>query len=122
MPCTASDASCFPTEVEPVKVMPRMIGEPINLADISAGLPNTTFSTPSGRPLSCSSAAMASAVAGVSSDALMITEQPAASAPLIFRDGVIAGAFQDAKAAMGPIGSRKANCMAARVRGGMTRP
>ncbi len=63
------------------------------------------LSTPSGKPASISIFPMARAVAGVSSAGLMMTEQPAASAPLIFREGVIVGAFHGENAAIGPTGS-----------------
>ena len=110
MVCTANAPSCLPIWVDPVKVMPRVIGEPTSFAEICAALPNTTLSTPAGKPASSSAAAIARAVAGVSSDGLMITEQPAASALLILRAGVMAGAFHGAKAAIGPSGSRSAIC------------
>ncbi len=42
--------------------------------------------------------------AGVSSDGLTITEQPAASAPPILRTTLIIGKFHAAKPATGPIG------------------
>ena len=80
------------------------------------------LSTPSGRPASSNMPPMASAVAGVSSDGLMITEQPAASAPLILRDGVIVGAFHGENAAMGPTGSFTIICWIFSARAGMTRP
>ena len=63
-----------------------------------------------GAPAAGSARTIASAVAGVSSAGLMMTEQPAASALEILRAGVIAGAFQGAKAAIGPSGSRIAIC------------
>jgi hypothetical protein len=105
MPCTAIPASCFPTLVDPVKVMPRIVDEWISFVEITAGSPKTMLKTCGGNPASSSISPIASAVAGVCSDGLMMTEQPAAAAPLILRDGVIAGAFQGENAAIGPTGS-----------------
>ena len=49
---------------------------------------------------------MAMQVPGVSSEALMMIEQPAPSAPAILRAGVTPGKFQGVNAATTPIGSR----------------
>jgi hypothetical protein len=72
---------------------------------MSLGTPKTRLSTPAGRPASAKARTMAMQVPGVSSDALMMSEQPAASAPAILRAGVMPGKFHGVKAAQGPIGS-----------------
>ncbi|MNV34369.1 hypothetical protein D3C71_1257830 [compost metagenome] len=108
--------------VEPVKVTMRITGEEIRRREISPGSPNTMFSTPAGRPASASARPISSAIAGVSSEGLITIEQPAASAPAILRDGVIAGAFQPEKAATGPTGSGMAIWRIPPTRPGIRRP
>src|ERR1700753_542817 len=89
----AREASDLPTPVEPVKVSARMTGEVSSRPEIWDGLPNSTLSTPGARPAARKAAARHRAVPGVSSSGLITTEQPAASAELILRDGVMSGAF-----------------------------
>ena len=102
----ASCASCLPTCTEPVRVIMRITGEAISVAEIFAGSPNTRFSTPGGRPASAKHCTKAQAVPGVSSAAFRITEQPAASAALTLRAGELSGTFQGVNAATGPTGWR----------------
>ena len=106
MPSAASRVRCLPTGMEPVNVTLRMAGEGMRCSDTSDGTPNTTFSTPRGRPASCRARVIAMAVPGVSSEGLRMHEQPPASAPAILRAGVTAGKFHGVNAATGPTGSR----------------
>jgi hypothetical protein len=65
---------------------------------------------------------MCSATPAVSSEGLMTMVQPAASAPLILREGVIAGAFQPANPATTPMGSSATVCVMPPARAGIVRP
>ena len=81
----------------PVSVTIRTTGDAIRVEEICPGSPNTRLMTPVGTPASMKHWTNAQAVPGVSSAALMITEQPAASAPLILRAGELIGTFQGVK-------------------------
>ena len=64
----------------------------------------TTLSTPAGRPASCSRAATASAVSGVSAAGLSTTVQPAARAGAILRVAMAAGKFHGVMSTLTPTG------------------
>ena len=121
-PMLASRASSRPTPVEPVKVTLRMRGELIKWVDTSEGTPNTTLSTPAGRPASAKACASTNEDMGVSSEGLSTMVQPAARAGAILRAGKMAGKFQGVKAATGPSGCGTTSCRVPRTRGGITRP
>ena len=118
----ASFCRCLPTGIEPVKDSFFGIGEASRWRETSSGTPKTTFSTPFGSPASISARAIATAVAGVSSDGLMISEQPAPSAPATLRMTFTAGKFQATKASAGPTGSLTTSCRAPGMRAGIIRP
>ena len=61
-----------------------MIGFEIKYSEISAGVPYTRFTTPSGIPASAKHLTRAAVLAGVSSAPLRIIEHPAARADDIF--------------------------------------
>src|ERR1700739_3742749 len=82
----------------------------IRWLEISAGLPNTRFRTPGGRPASWKARTSCTAPAGVSSDALRMIEQPDDNAPATFRAGELIGKFHGENAAPGPIGWRSTVC------------
>ena len=105
MPLAARPASSLPTGTEPVKEIFFTMSEPIRCSDTSAGTPNTRLSTPFGTPASTKHFTSSTQEPGVSSDALMMIEQPAASAPAILRTGVSVGKFHGVKAATTPTGS-----------------
>ena len=71
----------------------------------SSAAPVTSSSTPSGRPASSPSRAIASAVNGVCSAGFSTIVHPAASAGAAFRVGIAAGKFQGVMPAVTPIGS-----------------
>ncbi len=104
MCCAASVVRCLPIAVEPVKATSRTGSWRIKWSEISAGVPNTRFSTPGGSPASCNARAMCNAPAGVSSAALRMIEQPDAMAPATLRHGWLIGKFQGENAATMPIG------------------
>src|SRR5262245_55863458 len=84
----------FPTETEPVSDTLRTIGEAISsLASVDDG-PVTTVNTPGGKPASTSASAIAKHEPGASEAGRATTEQPAASAAAILREGRRAGKFQ----------------------------
>ena len=122
MPSAAILVSILPTGIEPVKVTLRMTGELIRCSETTDGTPKTTFTTPAGSPASCNARTMAMVVPGVSSEGLMMHEQPAPRAPAILRAGVTAGKFHGVNAATGPTGSRTTICRAPGIRLGMMRP
>ena len=70
-----------------------------------SGTPNTTFKAPAGSPASVKARARAMPVAGVSSDGLAMTVQPAARAAAILRTGVMMGKFQGVSERTTPTGS-----------------
>ena len=88
MPLAARPARCLPTGTEPVNEILRTMSEPIRCSDTSAGTPNTRLQTPFGNPASTMQRTSSTQVPGVSSDALTMIEQPAASAAAILRAGV----------------------------------
>ena len=100
--------SSFPTSVEPVKPSLRTIGLPVSSPPItgaSSAAPVTSWKTPSGRPASRPSCAIASAVSGVCSAGFSTIVQPAASAGADLRVGIAAGKFHGVIPAVTPIGS-----------------
>ena len=80
MPLAASSARCLPTGIEPVNEILRTIGEAIRCSETFAGTPNTRLSTPGGTPASSKHRTSSTQPPGVSSEALRMIEQPAASA------------------------------------------
>ena len=97
----------FPTSVEPVKPSLRTSGLPVSSAPIagaSSALPVTSWKTPSGRPASSPSRAIAIAVSGVCSAGFSTIVQPAASAGADFRVGIAAGKFHGVMPAVTPTG------------------
>src|SRR3954467_11907034 len=99
-----------------------MIGELMRCVDTNAGTPNTTDSTPFGRPASTRHFTISSADAGVSSAGFRITLQPAPNAAPILRAGLPSGKFHGANAATGPTGSFTTVMRTPGVRCGNTRP
>ena len=122
MPLAASPARCLPTGIEPVKEIFFTMSEASRCSDTSAGTPNTRLSTPAGRPASAKQRTISTQVPGVSSEALMISEQPAASAAPILRAGVSAGKFHGVKAATTPTGSCTTSWRTPFCRPGTMRP
>src|SRR5262249_44926298 len=107
---------------EPVNEILRTIGEAIRCSETVAGTPNTRLMTPAGTPASSKHFTSSTQPPGVSSDALMMIEQPAASAAEILRTGVSTGKFQGVKAATTPTGSVTTICRTVGLRLGMMRP
>jgi hypothetical protein len=105
MPLAASPARCLPTGTEPVNEILRTTSDAIRCSDTVAGTPNTKLTTPAGTPASTKQRTSSTQLPGVSSDALTMIEQPAASAAAILRAGVSAGKFHGVKAATTPTGS-----------------
>src|ERR1700694_2397652 len=105
MPLAASPARCLPTGTEPVKEILRTMSEAMTCVDTSDGTPNTRLHTPFGKPASAKQRTSSTQAPGVSSDALMMIEQPAASAAAILRAGVSVGKFHGVNAATTPTGS-----------------
>ncbi len=118
----ASAASCLPTGVEPVKVILRITGCGIRYAEISAGLPYTSCTTPAGTPASTKAWISAAGEAGVSSGALTIIEQPVDSAALSLRTTWLTGKFHGVNAATGPTGLFSTFCDTPAERAGTMRP
>src|SRR5690606_12402164 len=110
------------TGVEPVKEILRITGCAIRYSEISAGTPKTRLATPAGRPASAKARISSAGDAGVSSGALTMIEQPAASAPDSLRTTWLIGKFQGVKAATGPTGSLIAICVTPAARAGMIWP
>src|SRR5579862_4093071 len=104
MPLAANAARCLPTGIEPVKEILRIASLLKRYSETSAGTPNTRLSTPAGKPASAKQRTISTQAPGVSSDALRMSEQPAASAPPTFRAGVSTGKFHGVNAATTPIG------------------
>ena len=71
-------ARCLPTGIEPVNDTLRTIGDAIRCSETFAGTPNTRLSTPAGTPASTKQRTSSTQLPGVSSDALRMSEQPAA--------------------------------------------
>ena len=80
------------------------------------------MSTPGGRPASSKHFTRSTQAPGVSSDALMMIEQPAASEAAILRAGVSIGKFHGVKAATTPTGSVTTIWRTVGLRLGMMRP
>ena len=88
-----------PTLVEPVKLMRRTAGWATmasTTAPASAGALVTKFTTPGGKPASCSASMMRPCVAGHSSDPFRITVLPQASGVAMARTPRMTGAFHGA--------------------------
>src|ERR1700742_2487312 len=98
-------ARCLPTGVEPVKEILRITGCGIRYSEISDGTPKTSLTTPAGTPAAANARINSAGEAGVSSGALTMIEQPAASAALIFFTTWLIGKFHGVNAATGPTGS-----------------
>ena len=122
MPFAASWARCLPTGIEPVKEIFFTASLASRCSETSAGTPNTRLSTPAGSPASAKQRTISTQAPGVSSDALRMSEQPAASAPPILRAGVSTGKFQGVKAATMPTGSCTTSWRVPLTRPGTMRP
>ena len=118
----ARAASILPTGVEPVKVTLRITGWAIRCSLISAGTPNTRPITPAGTPASTKQRISSAGEAGVSSGALTMMEQPAASAAPSLRTTWLMGKFHGVKAATGPTGSFTTSWATPGARAGISRP
>ena len=94
----------MPTAIDPVSDTLRMIGEAISSSASLADGPVMTVSTPGGRPASTSASAMAKHEPGASEAGRATTEQPAASAAAILREGRSAGKFHADSDRQTPIG------------------
>src|SRR3954453_9032229 len=93
MPLAASWARCLPTGTEPVKEILRTIGDAIRCSETFDGTPKTRLITPGGTPASSKHLTSPTQPPGVSSEALVVIEQPAASAAAVLRAGVSTGKF-----------------------------
>src|SRR5215831_5817160 len=98
MPLAASPARCLPTGIEPVNEILRTSSLAMRCSEISDGTPKTRLSTPAGNPASAKQRTISIQAPGVSSEALRMSEQPAASAPPILRAGVSVGKFHGVNA------------------------
>ena len=98
------------------------MSELIRWVDTSAGTPKTRLHTPFGRPASTKQRTSSTQEPGVSSAALMMIEQPAASDAAIFRTGVSVGKFHGVNAATTPTGSWITSWRTFLPRPGTTRP
>src|ERR1051325_2378840 len=87
MPRAASSARCLPTGTEPVNEILRTIGQAIRCSETFDGTPNTRLITPGGTTASSKHFTSSTQPPGVSSDALMMIEQPAASEAAILQAG-----------------------------------
>jgi len=105
MPSAASLARCLPTGTDPVNEIFRTSSLRSRCSETLAGTPNTRLSTPAGTPASMKQRTSSTQLPGVSSDALMMIEHPAASAPPILRAGVRVGKFHGVNAVTTPTGS-----------------
>ena len=111
---------------EAAQAITREQGKPVAEAKmevlISAGTPNTRLTTPAGTPASSKHFTSNIADVGVSSGALAMIEQPAASAPASLRTSWLTGKFHGLKAATGPTGSMITACVTEADRPGIRRP
>src|SRR5437868_14479332 len=106
---TTASAACAsntrPTSVEPVNDSLRTLGScSIALTTLLDCFEGTTLTTPGGTPASSSTAAMPSAVSGVSDAGLSTIVQPAANAGPILRVAIAAGKFHGVTSTATPIG------------------
>ena len=94
-----------PTSVEPVNDSMR-VRRSVSMASTTGPGSDvvTTLSTPAGSPASCSSAATARAVSGVSAAGLSTAVQPAARAGAILRVAMAAGKFHGVMSTLTPTG------------------
>ena len=97
---------CWPTSVEPVKVILSTLGCLTSASPAIEPLPGSTLNTPGGTPASSASSAIRIAVSGVSSAGLSTTVLPAASAGAVFQPTMIMGKFHGTIAPTTPSGSR----------------
>ena len=86
--------SALPVAVEPVRLSTRTAGCSASTAPITDPRPGTICTTPSGRPASRMSGAVASAMSGVSSAGFHTHAQPAATAAATFLAPCASGKFQ----------------------------
>src|SRR6201986_5127559 len=103
-------ARCLPIGIEPVKEILRTSSLAIGYSEVGAGPPNRKLSPPAAKPASAKQRTISTQAPGVSSEALMMIEQPAASAPPILRAGVSTGKFHGVNAATTPTGSDTTSC------------
>ena len=100
----ACAASFLPTRVDPVNVRTFVIEDSRSWDVTEVGSPKSKLTTPAGSPASASTSTIRRAVAGLNSEALSTTVQPAASAAPSFRVARTAGKFQAVTAATTPSG------------------
>jgi hypothetical protein len=114
--------SSLPTRVDPVKVILRTSSRAIQAPPIAAASPDTTLTTPAGKPASMPSCSRAWADNGVSSDGLSTTVQPAAKAGPSLRVTMASGKFHGVMAATTPTGSLSTITRASPLWLGITSP
>jgi hypothetical protein len=90
----ASSLMCSPTSFEPVKAMKRVLACATIASPIVRPEPGTKFTTPGGRPTSCSSWTNAAAMTGASLDGLSTTVFPATSAAVVMPAMIAKAKFQ----------------------------
>src|SRR5215212_4634725 len=122
IPFAASWARCLPTGTEPVNEILRTIGDAMRCSETFDGTPNTRLITPGGTPASSKHFTSSTQPPGVYSEALMMIEQPAASAAAILRAGESTGKFHGVNAATTPTGSVTTIWRTVGLRLGMMRP
>src|SRR5699024_12420967 len=96
--------NCFPTSVEPVKVILRTSGESINTCVISFAEPCSKLTTPLGTPASWKALNTSIAVKGVAEAGFSTTVHPAANAGATFLVIIAIGKFQGVIAPTTPTG------------------
>mmetsp|Transcript_21084 Transcript_21084/g.65352 ORF Transcript_21084/g.65352 Transcript_21084/m.65352 type:complete len:351 (-) Transcript_21084:421-1473(-) len=96
--------SSLPTAVDPVKVSLRTSLEAHSTPPMAGASPMTQLSTPGGTPARSASSISARQHSGVSSDGLMTTVQPTASAGAHFRVIIAMGKFHGVMAPTTPTG------------------
>lgn len=84
-----------------------MMGEVTNWSLRAGGSPVMTLRTPAGTPAAWAASANSKLLNGASIGGTSTTEHPTARAGAILRAGNSEGKFQGAKAATGPMGSRR---------------
>ena len=95
-----------PTALLPVKLIALVPGCCTMASPTVGPRPLTTFSTPSGKPISAASAASMVAVRGVTSEGFATTVLPAASAGAIFQVNRYSGRFHGLMQPTTPSGGR----------------
>src|SRR3954451_9884471 len=96
--------SVFPTSVDPVNEIFRIVSLAINSPTISEEFPMTRFTTPSGRPASSNTLKSSRDDKGASRDGRKITVQPTANAGPNFLALIDNGKFHGVIAPTTPIG------------------